>query len=90
MASDLEEPVNLGSRVMVTIDELVDIVEEIAGTRLTRRYDVLAPTGVRGRNSDNTTILRRLGWEPSTGLYEGLEQTYRWIYDQVSALTQVA
>jgi nucleoside-diphosphate-sugar epimerase len=90
MASDVEEPINLGSREMVTINELVDIVEEIAGVSLVRRYDVFAPRGVRGRNSDNTMIRERLGWEPSTSLRSGLERTYAWIYDQVSALTQVA
>jgi nucleoside-diphosphate-sugar epimerase len=90
MASDIEEPINLGSSQMVTIDELVDSVEEIAGVELVRRYDPRAPKGVRGRNSDNAMILERLGWEPSISLYEGLEQTYRWIHGRVSALTQVA
>jgi nucleoside-diphosphate-sugar epimerase len=85
MASDITEPINLGSSEMVTINELVDIVEEIAGIRLERRYDLEAPKGVRGRNSDNAMILERLGWEPRIGLREGLECTYRWIYDQVSA-----
>jgi nucleoside-diphosphate-sugar epimerase len=90
MASDIEEPINLGSSKMVTINELVDLVEEVAGVKLTRRYDVFAPNGVRGRNSDNTMIRERLRWEPSISLRSGLEQTYRWIYDQVSVLTQVA
>ena len=85
MDSDVDEPINLGSSEMVTINELVDIVEEIAGIRVTRRYDLDAPKGVRGRNSDNTMIRQRLGWEPSTGLRDGLEQTYRWIYDAVAA-----
>jgi GDP-D-mannose 3', 5'-epimerase len=89
MESDIEEPINLGSAEMVTINELVDIVEEIAGIKVTRRYDLDAPKGVRGRNSDNTLILGRLGWEPSISLRAGLEQTYRWIYDQASALAQV-
>jgi nucleoside-diphosphate-sugar epimerase len=89
MASDIDVPINLGSSEKVTINGLVDIVEEIAGLSVARRYDLDAPKGVRGRNSDNTLILDRLGWEPSTSLREGLEQTYRWIYDQVSALTQV-
>jgi GDP-D-mannose 3', 5'-epimerase len=90
MASDVEEPINLGSSEMVTINELVDVVEEIAGVTLQRRYNVFAPKGVRGRNSDNTMILSRLGWEPTISLYDGLEQTYRWIFDQVSALERVA
>jgi GDP-D-mannose 3', 5'-epimerase len=84
MSSDINEPINLGSSEMVTINELVDIVQDIAGIRLTRRYDLEAPKGVRGRNSDNTTILQRLGWEPSISLCDGLEQTYRWVYDRVA------
>jgi nucleoside-diphosphate-sugar epimerase len=89
MDSEIEVPINLGSSEMVTINGLVDIVEEIAGVKVTRRYDLDAPKGVRGRNSDNAMILERLAWEPSISLYDGLEQTYRWIYDQVSALSQV-
>jgi nucleoside-diphosphate-sugar epimerase len=85
MDSDITVPINLGSSEMVTINGLVDIVEEIAGITVRRRYNLDAPKGVRGRNSDNTMILDRLGWEPSTSLYTGLEQTYRWVYDQVSA-----
>lgn len=89
MASDVSEPINLGSSEMVTIDELIDIVEEIAGIRVNRRYEPNAPKGVRGRNSDNTMIRRCLGWEPSTRLRDGLETTYRWVHDQVSALALV-
>jgi GDP-D-mannose 3', 5'-epimerase len=85
MASEVEEPVNLGSSEMVTINRLVDTVEEIAGVRLERTYDLDAPKGVRGRNSDNTMILDRLGWEPRTSLREGLETTYRWVHEQVAA-----
>src|SRR5206468_5338910 len=89
MDSDIDVPINLGSSEMVTINQLVDIVEEIAGIKVARRYDLDAPKGVRGRNSDNTMILERLGWEPSISLREGLERTYRWIYDQVAALERV-
>jgi nucleoside-diphosphate-sugar epimerase len=89
MDSDLDDPINLGSAEMVTINQLVDIVEEIAGIKVARRHDLDAPKGVRGRNSDNTMILERLGWEPAISLRDGLEQTYRWIYDQASALAQV-
>ena len=81
--SDCREPINVGSSEMVSIDELVDLVEGIAGVKLVRRYDTSAPQGVRGRNSDNTLIRERLGWEPSTSLRKGLEETYRWIYDQL-------
>ncbi len=69
---------------LVTINQLVDIVEEIAGVKLERNYDLSAPQGVRGRNSDNTMILERLGWEPTTSLKDGLDRTYRWIYDQLA------
>ncbi len=79
MESDIDEPINLGSSELVTINQLVDIVEEIAGVKLKRKYNLSAPKGVNGRNSDNTMILDRLGWEPSTKLRDGMEKTYRWI-----------
>ena len=82
--SEIEEPLNLGSDELVTIDELVDLVEEIAGIELTRHYDRTQPQGVRGRCSDNTLIREKLGWVPSTPLREGMERTYRWIYDQLA------
>jgi nucleoside-diphosphate-sugar epimerase len=85
MASDVLEPINLGSDELVTINQLVDLVEEIAGVKLKRRYNHDAPTGVRGRNSDNTLIREKLGWAASIPLQEGLQQTYRWIYDQLQA-----
>jgi len=84
MESDTLEPLNLGSTELVTINQLVDIVEDIAGIRLTRRYNLDAPKGVRGRNSDNTLILERLNWEPNISLAEGMEKTYAWIYDQMT------
>jgi GDP-D-mannose 3',5'-epimerase len=84
-ASAVVDPLNLGSDEIVTIDELVDLVEAIAGTRLTRRYRPDAPQGVRGRSSDNTRVRALLGWAPSTPLATGLEATYRWIYDQVAS-----
>ncbi len=90
MDSDVEEPINLGSSEMVSINQLVDLVEEIAGVKLRRRYVLDAPKGVRGRNSDNTMIRDRLGWEPSISLRTGLAETYRWIFDQVLARTLVA
>jgi nucleoside-diphosphate-sugar epimerase len=85
MESDILDPVNLGSSELVTINQLVDTVEEIAGIKLKRRYNLDAPKGVRGRNSDNAMILERLGWEPSTPLAVGLEKTFAWIYDELSA-----
>jgi GDP-D-mannose 3', 5'-epimerase len=85
MESDVRTPLNIGSSEMVTVNQLVDLVEGIAGVRLIREYDADAPKGVAGRNSDNSQIRQRLGWEPSTPLLVGLETTYRWIYDQLSA-----
>ncbi len=75
-------PINLGSSELVSINELVDIVEEIAGVQLRRVYDLDAPRGVAGRNSDNTFIEQILGWEPSTPLREGMRKTYAWIEQQ--------
>jgi len=77
-------PINLGSAEKVSINQLVDIVEDIAGIKLKRRYKLDAPKGVNGRNSDNTLIKKTLGWEPNTSLRVGMEKTYRWIYDQMS------
>jgi GDP-D-mannose 3',5'-epimerase len=85
MHSDIDEPLNIGSDEMVTINQLVDIVEEIAGVKLKRNYKLDAPKGVRGRNSDNTLIKTRLGWAPNIPIRTGMEQTYRWIYDQAKA-----
>jgi nucleoside-diphosphate-sugar epimerase len=83
--SDVAEPLNIGSDELVTINELVDLVEGIAGVTLDRNYDLSAPQGVRGRNSDNTLISERLGWSPSISLEEGLQNTYKWIFDQMSS-----
>ena len=85
MESDIDEPINLGSSELVTINQLVSVAEEIGGVKLRRRYDLHAPKGVNGRNSDNTMILDRLGWEPSMKLREGLERTYRWIESEIMA-----
>ena len=84
MASEIEYPINLGSNRLVTINELVDIVSDIAGVTVRCRHDLSAPQGVRGRNSNNSLIQQELGWEPSIRLEEGLEPTYRWIYDQLA------
>lgn len=80
--SEVTEPLNIGSDQSVSINQLYAIVEEIAGVQLTHRH-IPGPLGVRGRNSDNTRIFKELGWQPSTGLLDGLESTYRWVYDQV-------
>jgi GDP-D-mannose 3', 5'-epimerase len=85
MASERAEPINLGSSELVTINQLIDIVEEAAGIEVARNYDLSAPQGVRGRNSDNTQLRAELGWEPSVSLREGMAETYRWVYDQLAA-----
>jgi GDP-D-mannose 3', 5'-epimerase len=85
MESEFTDPINLGSAQLVTINGLVDIVEGIAGVKLERKYNLSAPQGVRGRNSDNALILEQLGWEPSISLEDGLEKTYHWIHDQMTS-----
>jgi GDP-D-mannose 3', 5'-epimerase len=87
MESEIHEPLNLGSDELVTINQLVDIVEEIAGVKLRRRYNLNAPKGVNGRNSDNAKIIELLGWAPSIRLKEGLRKTYEWIEKEMMALT---
>ncbi|GAC1385124.1 MAG: NAD-dependent epimerase/dehydratase family protein [Marmoricola sp.] len=83
MDGDSGEPVNLGSSELVSINQLYSIVEEIAGIKCTRNYQLDAPQGVRGRNSDNDQILQTYGWEPSISLADGLAKTYAWVYDEV-------
>ncbi len=82
-------PINLGSSELVSINQLVDIVEDIAGVKLRRHYKLNAPKGVRGRNSDNAMIREVLGWEPSISLRHGLELTYRWIHDEIDSGSRV-
>jgi nucleoside-diphosphate-sugar epimerase len=81
--SQITDPLNLGSDEVVTINGLVDIVESIAGIKLKRSYNLDAPKGVNGRNSDNTLIKQKLGWAPSIRLRDGLEKTYAWIHEQI-------
>jgi nucleoside-diphosphate-sugar epimerase len=83
MWSDVSDPLNIGSNQLVTINELVSIVENIAGVTLERKYNLDAPKGVRGRNSDNTLVSEKLGWAPHIPLQDGMEKTYSWVYDQV-------
>ncbi len=85
LENDVREPINLGSSELVTINQLVDIAEEIAGIKLKRTYNLSAPVGVNGRNSDNTKIRQYLGWEPSVRLKDGLALTYEWIVSEVLA-----
>jgi GDP-D-mannose 3',5'-epimerase len=83
MHSEVTEPLNLGSNELVSVNQLVDLVEDIAGVKLKRNYNLTAPKGVAGRNSDNTLIKKYFGWEPGTRLKDGLAKTYAWIYDEV-------
>jgi GDP-D-mannose 3', 5'-epimerase len=83
MAGDYSEPLNLGTDRLVTINQLIDLVSNVAGKRLMKRHDVSKPQGVRGRNSDNTQLNRVLGWEPSIKLEEGLKTTYQWIEEEL-------
>jgi len=84
MDSDYKEPLNIGSDEMVTINEMADMIIEISGKKITKKFDSSKPQGVRGRNSDNTLIKKVLGWAPSITLREGLEKTYPWIKEQVN------
>jgi GDP-D-mannose 3',5'-epimerase len=83
--SDIIEPLNIGSDELVSINTLVDMVEKIAGIKLKRSYKLDAPKGVRGRNSDNTLIKKLMNWAPSVRLEDGMEKTYKWIYDEMTS-----
>ncbi|RYJ06928.1 MAG: NAD-dependent epimerase/dehydratase family protein [Actinomycetales bacterium] len=85
LAGENVEPVNLGSSELVTINQMIGILEDIAGITVEKEHDLSAPQGVRGRNSDNTLFHSIYGWEPSISLRDGLEKTYSWIYDQMAA-----
>jgi nucleoside-diphosphate-sugar epimerase len=78
---EVPEPLNLGSSELVSVNQVVGLLEEIAGVRLTRYYDPDAPIGVAGRNSDNTRLRSAIGWEPQVSLRSGLEKTYKWVHD---------
>jgi GDP-D-mannose 3',5'-epimerase len=78
----ISTPINLGSSELISVNDLVSMVERIAGVKLERRYDADAPKGVAGRNSDNTFIRSVLDWEPLTPLQTGMEKTYAWIAQQ--------
>lgn len=87
MGSDFHEPLNLGQDRMVTINQLADMIAEIAGVNLVKRH-IDGPQGVRGRNSDNTKLREVLGWEPQISLEDGLRTTYNWIESQVRETLQ--
>jgi len=82
MASDILEPINLGAEVLISIDDLARMVEEIAGTKLEHKYNLSAPKGVNGRNSDNKLIREHLDWAPDYDLRKGMETTYKWIFGE--------
>ena len=88
MYSEIDEPINLGSDEMVSINQLVGIVEDIAGYKLKRIYDLDAPKGVRGRNSDNALIKKYLDWAPAYPLVDGMKKTYEWISEQMMVKTR--
>jgi len=82
MESDYDKPINIGSERLVTIDQLADMIIKISGKAITKRYDLSAPQGVRGRNADISLARKVLGWEPKVSLVEGLARTYKWIEEQ--------
>lgn len=84
VSSDFHDALNIGSAEMVTINQLVSIVEDVAGIKVQRSYELSAPQGVRGRSSDNTLFKSLFGWEPDTPLATGIESTYKWIYDELA------
>jgi GDP-D-mannose 3',5'-epimerase len=89
MASDYRDALNLGTDELVTIDQLVDLVSEVAGKRLTKRHNLKGPQGVRGRNSDNRLLREVLRWEPSILLRRGLALTYPWIEQELQAANRI-
>ena len=90
MRSDHRDPINLGQDRMISVNELVDIVAQIAGKQIGKRYDLTRPQGVRGRNSDNTRLREVLNWEPTISLEEGLTRTYHWIASQLDQCQEKA
>jgi len=88
MKSNFTEPINIGSEEMVTINQLIDIVSEVSGKKVTRKHELDAPTGVRGRNSSNDLIRRVLRWDYQMSLKQGLEKTYAWINDQANVVAK--
>ena len=83
MESDFSDPINLGRSELVSINQLIDIISEIAGVEVEREHNLDAPQGVRGRSSDNSLILEKLNWEPEVDLKTGLVKTYSWIEEQI-------
>lgn len=90
MHSDYSDPLNLGTAELVTINQLVDLVADIAGKRIVKRHDLSKPQGVRGRNSDNTRLRQVLGWEPRTPLREGLRPTFQWVQERLEGAGRIS
>jgi len=90
MASDYHDALNLGTDELVTINQLVDLVSEVAGKHLSKRHNLTGPQGVRGRNSDNSRLRQVLGWEPSMTLRSGLKKTYPWIEQELRKAGRIA
>ena len=86
MSGNYTLPLNIGSSEAVSLNQLVSIVEDIAGIKLQRRYLLNAPKGVRGRNSDNTIIKKIYNWEPQISLRDGLTKTYDWVYKELASI----
>jgi GDP-D-mannose 3',5'-epimerase len=89
MQSDFHKPINLGQDRMVTINELVDMVADISGKKISKRHDLSKPQGVRGRNADISLMRRTLNWEPAVSLEKGLEATYKWIFEQLVRMGRI-
>jgi nucleoside-diphosphate-sugar epimerase len=89
MRSDYPRPLNLGTDELVTVNQLVDMVAEVAGKSITKKHDLSKPQWVRGRNSDNTRLRQELGWEPQIPLREGLAPTYRWIESELKSARRI-
>ena len=82
--SNFNEVFNVGSEEQVSINQMIDMIEDIANLKVKRRYDLTKPKGVRGRSSDNTFIRSKINWSPKIKLYQGLEKTYKWIYQEIA------
>ena len=84
MKSDFDHPINIGSDRLISINELADIIINISGKNIDKKYDLSAPQGVRGRNADLNLIKDTLNWEPKITLEEGMTETYNWINKKIN------
>jgi len=81
--SDFHGPINIGSEEQVSINQMIDMIEDIADYKVSRQYNTNMPVGVRGRSSNNEKIKKELSWEPQYTLHQGLQKTYHWIEDMI-------